>query len=187
MTTRRTFVLSAIPLTTAQFGTAGSAFSQPARLGESDAVATSLGYGRPVERVLMEILTIYYDGHCPLCQAEIRFLQSRNHAGLLRFVGLQDPHFSESAQRFSCAQALATIHGRLGSGELLTGVRVFAEAYRRVGLNVIACLLSVEWLQPAFNAAYRKFARHRHALSRCIGPLLLTLAKRFCKAGNGAT
>lgn len=128
----------------------------------------------------MQNLTIYYDGHCPLCQAEVRFLRSRNRAGLLRFVDLQDPHFSEAAERFSCAQALATIHGRLGDEELLTGVRVFAEAYRRVGLNALARLLSVEWLQPAFDAVYRKFARHRHALSRWIGPLLLTLAKRFC-------
>ena len=133
-----------------------------------------------MDRVLMQTLTIYYDGHCPLCQAEIRFLQSRNRAGLLRFVDLQDPNFSEMAERFSCEQALATIHGRLGDEELLTGVRVFAEAYRRVGLNVFARLLSVEWLQPAFDAAYRKFARHRHALSRWIGPMLLTLAKRFC-------
>ncbi len=128
----------------------------------------------------MQNLTIYYDGHCPLCEAEIRFLRSRNRAGLLRFVDLQDPHFSQTAERFSCAQALATIHGRLGDGELLTGVRVFAEAYRRAGLNVFARLLSVEWLQPVFNPAYRRFARHRHALSRWIGPLLLTLAKRFC-------
>jgi predicted DCC family thiol-disulfide oxidoreductase YuxK len=130
----------------------------------------------------MQTLTVYYDGHCPLCQAEIRFLQSRDRASLLRFVDLQDPHFSEPARRFSCAQALATIHGRLGDEELLTGVRVFAEAYRRVGLNALSRLLSVAWLQPAFNAAYRKFARHRHTLSRRIGPLLLTLAKRCCKA-----
>lgn len=135
---------------------------------------------------MMRTLTIYYDGHCPLCQAEIRFLRSRNRANLLRFVDLRDPLFCEPAQRFSCAQALATIHGRLGDEELVYGVRVFAEAYRRVGLNAIASLLSVEWLQPVFNAAYRKFARHRLALSRWIGPLLLSLAKRFCRAGEGA-
>ena len=90
----------------------------------------------------MQTLTIYYDGYCPLCQAEIRFLQSRNSANLLRFVDLREPHFNESAQHVSCKQALATIHGRLGDGEFLTGVRVFAEAYRRVGLNAVARLLS---------------------------------------------
>lgn len=135
----------------------------------------------------MQTLTIYYDGHCPLCQAEIRFLQSRNSANLLRFMDLRDPYFDESAQHVSCKQALATIHGRLADGEFLTGVRVFAEAYRRAGLNAVARLLSVEWLQPVFNLAYRKFARHRHAFSRWMGPLLLSLAKRFCKVGGGAT
>ena len=140
-----------------------------------------------MDRVLMQTLTIYYDGHCPLCQAEIRFLQSRNSANLLRFLDLREPHFNESTQHVSCKQALATIHGRLGDGEFLTGVRVFAEAYRRVGLNAVARLLSVEWLQPVFNVAYGKFAQHRQALSKRIGPLLLSLAKRFCKVGEGAT
>jgi predicted DCC family thiol-disulfide oxidoreductase YuxK len=136
-----------------------------------------------MDRGLIQTLTIYYDGHCPVCLAEILFLRSRNRANLLRFVDIQDPHFDESEQYVSCEQALATIHGRLGDGELVSGVRVFAEAYRRVGFKAIASLLSVAWLQPVFNVAYRKFARHRHALSQRIGPLLLTLAKHFCKAG----
>ncbi len=130
----------------------------------------------------MQSLTFYYDVHCPLCLAEICFLRSRNRANLLLFVDLQDSHFDESAQLVSCKQSLATIHGRLGNGEFLAGVRVFAEAYRRVGLNAIARLLSVEWIQPVFNVAYRKVAQHRHGLSRWIGPLLLSPAKRFCKA-----
>jgi len=121
---------------------------------------------------MLQTLTIYYDGQCPLCRAEIAFLQSRNRARLLRFVDLHDPLFGQAVQPFTCAQALARIHARLDDGELLTGVRVFAEAYRRAELNALACLLSIGWLQPALNAAYGWFAQHRAWIARWIGPLL---------------
>jgi predicted DCC family thiol-disulfide oxidoreductase YuxK len=124
---------------------------------------------------MMQALTIYYDGNCPLCRAEITFLQSRNRARLLRFVDLHDPLFGQAAEPFSCVQALQQIHARLDDGELLTGVRVFAEAYRRAELHTLARLLSINWLQPAWNAAYGWFARHRPLIARWIGPLLMPL------------
>ena len=69
MTTRRTFVLSAIPLTAVLFGTAGSAFSQPARLEEGDAVATSLGYKHDASKVDAKKFTTYAAGrNCSNCQ-----------------------------------------------------------------------------------------------------------------------
>ena len=69
MTTRRTFVLSAIPVTIALFGTAGSAFSQPTRLEESDAVATSLGYKHDASKVDAKKFTSYVAGrNCANCQ-----------------------------------------------------------------------------------------------------------------------
>jgi len=126
----------------------------------------------------MLALTIYYDGQCPLCQAEILFLQSRNHQRLLNFVDLQEPAFDESLHRVSCAQAMAKIHGRLANGELLTGVPVFAEAYRRIGLTVLAWLISRTWMRLFLDPVYLIFARHRHALSRTLGPGLLRLARR---------
>lgn len=123
-------------------------------------------------------LTIYYDGLCPLCQAEILFLQSRNSQRLLNFVDLQEPAFDASLHQVSCTAAMAKIHGRLATGELLTGVAVFAEAYRRTGLTVLAWLFSRTWVKPFLDPVYLIFARHRHAISRTLGPGLLRLARR---------
>ncbi len=128
----------------------------------------------------MQPLTVYYDGQCPLCQAEILFLRSRNRANLLDFVDLQDESFKAAGHGVSCEAALAVIHGRLADGEILTGVRVFAEAYRRAGLNVAARVLSIACLQPLLGVVYGKFAKYRHGLSRTLGPPLLAAAKRFC-------
>ncbi|MDH4150225.1 MAG: DUF393 domain-containing protein [Betaproteobacteria bacterium] len=129
----------------------------------------------------MDALTVYYDGQCPLCRAEIHVLRARNHRGLLRFEDLADSAFDEAVHRISCAAALERIHGRLDSGELLTGVAVFAEAYRRADLPLLAWLFSRSWLAPLLNPAYRAFVRNRLALSRALGPSLLRLAQRVYK------
>ena len=125
----------------------------------------------------MLALTIYYDGQCSLCQAEILFLKSRNHQHLLNFVDLQEPASDASLHQVSCAQAMAEIHGRLANGELLTGIPVFAEAYRRTGLTVLAWLISRTWARVFLDSVYLIFARHRHAISKTLGPGLLRLAR----------
>lgn len=125
----------------------------------------------------MDTLKIYYDGQCPLCQAEILMLRARNRRGLLLFEDVAAPAYAPATDGISCAAALEQIHGRLGSGEILTGPAVFAEAYRRADLPLMAWLFSRPWLTPLLNPAYRFFARHRHAISRTIGPALLQIVR----------
>ena len=130
----------------------------------------------------MQKLTIYYDGQCPLCQAEIEFLKMRNRENLLAFVDLADPSLDEDKHQISCSMALENIHGRLGDGRLLVGVAVFAEAYRRAGLHTLSWLLSRRWSTPMLSIAYRVFARYRRPISGLIGPLLLWIVKRVQQA-----
>lgn len=124
-------------------------------------------------------LTLYYDGQCPLCQAEMAFLQTRNSAGRLAFVDITQTDFVPSSQPFSCEAAMAQIHGRLSNGDVLVGVPVFSKAYALADLPVLSWLLSRRWLQPLLQAGYRWFAKHRHAISRRIGPGALWFVKRF--------
>ncbi|MCX7164591.1 MAG: DUF393 domain-containing protein [Betaproteobacteria bacterium] len=126
----------------------------------------------------MQKLTIYYDGQCPLCLAEIEFLKTRNSRDLLAFVDLSEPSLDEDKHQISCAMALERIHGRLGDGRLLVGVPVFAEAYRRAGLHALSWLLSQRWFSPVLSGAYSVFARYRRPISRTIGPLLLRLVTK---------
>jgi predicted DCC family thiol-disulfide oxidoreductase YuxK len=127
----------------------------------------------------MQSLTIFYDGKCPLCLAEIHFLKSRNVLGLLEFVDVVAPDFDEQAQQLSCELALKTMQGRLQDGSWLEGIPVFAEAYKRANLPTLAWLFSRSWTKPFLNAGYSLFAKHRHSISKAIGPVLLRLSKRF--------
>ena len=127
----------------------------------------------------MQSLTIYYDGECPLCLAEIHFLKSRNALGLIDFVDVSAPQFVEAKHQMSCQLALATMQGRLADGTQLEGIPVFAEAYKRANLPTLAWLFSRPWLSPILNASYYVFAKYRHSISKTIGPLMLRLSKRF--------
>lgn len=126
-------------------------------------------------------LTLYYDGQCPLCVAEIDFLQSRNAQGQLAFVDVTQTGFEAAGHNISCEAAMAQIHGRTADGQVLVGVPVFATAYRLAKLPVLAWLLSRKWLMPVLQPAYVLFAKHRQAISKRIGPSVLKLSKRFLR------
>jgi predicted DCC family thiol-disulfide oxidoreductase YuxK len=126
----------------------------------------------------MQSLTIYYDGECPLCLAEIHFLANRNSLGLLEFVDVAAPQYDETAHQLSCKLALATMQGRLADGTQLEGIPVFAEAYKRSNLPTLAWVFSRPWLAPILNASYYVFAKYRHSISKTIGPMILRISKR---------
>ena len=127
----------------------------------------------------MQSLTIYYDGECPLCLAEIHFLKSRNKDRLIEFVDVAAAQYDEATHQLSCQLALAAMHGRLADGTLLKGIPVFTEAYRRSDLPMLAWIFSRTWLEPFLSAMYYVFAKYRHSISKTIGPMMLRLSKRF--------
>ena len=126
-------------------------------------------------------LTLYYDGQCPLCVAEIEFLQSRSTKDQLAFVDVTQTGFEAAGHNISCDAAMAQIHGRTADGQVLVGVPVFAAAYKLARLPVLAWVLSRAWLMPVLQPAYVFFAKHRQAISRRIGPSVLKFSKRFLR------
>ena len=126
-------------------------------------------------------LTLYYDGACPLCQAEILFLSGRNQARLLDFIDINSERYDPLTVGVSCEQALAAMYGQYANGVLINGVSVFPEAYRRANLPFLAWLFSRKTLQPLLQIAYQVFAKNRHAISRVLGPTALRLVSRKVK------
>ena len=125
----------------------------------------------------LEKFTLFYDGACPLCQAEILFLSGRNQANLLDFVDINSERFDSLKLGISCEAALAAMYGQFASGKLIQGVAVFPEAYRRANLPRLAWFFSRKRLQPFLKLAYHFFAKNRHAISSLLGPTALRLVK----------
>ena len=124
-------------------------------------------------KTITEKLTIYYDGDCPLCLAEIHFLRHHNHRDLLSFVNL---HAMDSTAEVNCELAMKNIHGRIGD-DLIVGPRVFDEAYKRTDLKLINFLFSLASFRFIYAKFYVLFAKYRHQISSLIGPCLLRWAK----------
>jgi predicted DCC family thiol-disulfide oxidoreductase YuxK len=125
----------------------------------------------------LQKLTLFYDGACPLCQAEILFLSGRNQAGLLNFVDINSKAYDPLKVGVSCEEALAAMYGQYADGTLIHGVTVFPEAYRRADLPTLAWIFSRKSMQPVLKMGYRFFAKNRHAISRVLGPGALWLVK----------
>ncbi len=130
---------------------------------------------------MMKKLTMYYDGLCPLCQAEILFLSRRNEAGLLSFVDVNSSQYSADAVGVSCLEALDSMYAQYDDGELINGVDVFSAAYQRANLPTLAWLFSRPSLRPMLNLGYRFFAKNRHRISSIFGPAALRLVRVTAK------
>lgn len=121
-------------------------------------------------------LTIFYDGTCPLCLAEIHLLRHHNHQKLLELV---DIHSLDPANTtIDCKLALQKIHAKLGEQRIIVGPEVFFEAYKRTDLRLVNYLFSFAIVRFIYARFYLIFAKYRHQISKFIGPLLLKMAQK---------
>ncbi|MFZ1430197.1 MAG: DUF393 domain-containing protein, partial [Geminicoccaceae bacterium] len=64
--------------------------------------------------------TVYFDGACPLCRAEIGYYRGRDRSGALRFVDVAATG-AELPVGVTRAEALQRFHVRAGNGRLRSG------------------------------------------------------------------
>ena len=122
--------------------------------------------------------TLFYDGACPLCLAEITFLKSRNQTGLLSFVDINSANYDPQIVGVSCKEALAKMYGQVEGDAPINGVAVFGEAYRRADLKTLAWIFTRSWMMPILKPSYWFFAKYRHGISSALGPCLLRFVKK---------
>ena len=67
-------------------------------------------------------LTLYFDGQCPFCAAEMRRLHSWDRAGRLRFVDIAEPGFDPGPLGVSLAALNRELHSWTSSGQRLVGI-----------------------------------------------------------------
>jgi len=108
------------------------------------------------------LIRVLYDGECPLCSREIRFLERRDRGlGRIQFEDIADPGFDPQSYGVQADALMARIHGVLPSGDLIEGVEVFRRAYSAVGLGWLVAPTRLPGLRGLTDLAYRVFARNR--------------------------
>lgn len=80
-----------------------------------------------------EDLTVYYDGACPLCRAEIAHYRGLAGAGRICFVDLAQAEGDAAlGPGLDLAAARARFHVRETDGRLVSGAAAFARLWRRL-------------------------------------------------------
>ncbi|QYJ78365.1 thiol-disulfide oxidoreductase DCC family protein [Shewanella acanthi] len=110
-------------------------------------------------------LRIFFDGQCPLCQAEMRRLKRFDSRGL---IALEDINAVDFEQRFSHINkhdAKRVLHGETFEGELLLGLDVSQRAWSLLDRRPWLKLLRLPPIKPIADWGYLLLAKHRYRLS----------------------
>lgn len=120
----------------------------------------------PEHRADTSALTILIDGLCPLCKHEGDLLRRLDGGrGRLIVQDLNAPDFDPARHGLTMDGILGQIHAIRGDGSIVTGMEVFRLAYRAVGWGWLWAPTGWPVLRPAFDAAYRWFAKNRYWLT----------------------
>jgi predicted DCC family thiol-disulfide oxidoreductase YuxK len=112
--------------------------------------------------------TVYYDGSCPLCRAEIA--QYRRAGGDVAYADVSEGELPEGLSREA---AMARFHYRAGDGRLLSGAAAFAALWLeltedRPRLRPLARLANTRPALLVGEALYRAFLPVRPIFQRAM-------------------
>jgi predicted DCC family thiol-disulfide oxidoreductase YuxK len=128
--------------------------------GGMSATARSEDIARPWD------VKVLFDGDCPLCRREIALLRRLDRGrGRIAFEDIAAPGFEGTPYGIDHDTAMRRIHGVLPDGRVIEGVEVFRRLYAAVGFGWLVAPTRWPLLRPAFDAAYRWFARNRLRLT----------------------
>ena len=120
-------------------------------------------------------LTVYYDGGCPLCRADIAHYRRGAGAERIAFVdGGRDTPPAARGPDLDRAAALARFHARGADGRLVSGATAFARlwrvlpGWRWLGRLVDLHVFGLRPVLPLAEAVYRLSLPLRPRLARLL-------------------
>ncbi len=114
-------------------------------------------------------LTLLYDGLCPICSREVRWLKRLDKKQKLGFKDITEPSFNAEHYGVTYEQLMAQIHVQYADGQLIKGMPVFRALYKAVGLGWLLAPTGWPVLRVLFDLLYQLFAKHRNLLGKLLG------------------
>ncbi|MBE0568144.1 MAG: CIA30 family protein [Deltaproteobacteria bacterium] len=111
-------------------------------------------------------IEVFYDGACPLCMREVRWLRRRDQQKRIRFVDIAASGFDVREAGVSREALMDRIHGRLPDGTIIEGVEVFRRLYASVGFPFLSRISRLPGITEMLDLGYSWFARNRLRLTR---------------------
>jgi predicted DCC family thiol-disulfide oxidoreductase YuxK len=114
------------------------------------------------------LLTVFFDGSCALCRAEMAEIAALDAGSEIRFVDCSPADFDDSPWRAEGRTRHAmmnALHVQDVLGDWHLGVDAFGVLYASVGAPVLARLWAHPLTRPFTRRLYPWVVRHRHVLS----------------------
>ena len=116
--------------------------------------------------------TVYFDGSCPLCQAEIEYYRRKDQAGALCFVDVSR-NGAVTPEGMTQERAMQRFHVRASDGRVLDGAAAFVEVWTRLpNWRWAARAASLPGALAALELGYRMFLPARPFISRLFARVL---------------
>ncbi|WP_126177149.1 thiol-disulfide oxidoreductase DCC family protein [Tsuneonella rigui] len=110
------------------------------------------------------MLTVWWDGSCPLCRREVRLMRKLDRRGRIRFID------AASAPVAHCSVDRRKLLGRfhaLQDGQMLSGAAAFAAVWRTIPvLRPLGLVARNPMILAALEKLYLTFLRIRPRLQR---------------------
>ena len=113
-------------------------------------------------------VTLYHDGHCPLCQREVEWLSRHPRRARVRLVDIQAADFDPQALGTRFEAMMGKLHLRDAEGRWFIGMDASRALYAVLGYRRLVWLSCLPGVAAALDAGYRGFARRRVRLGRWL-------------------
>lgn len=116
------------------------------------------------------VLTLYYDGGCPVCTHEIGFYQRCRGAERIQWVNLAACDDGELGSDLNREAAYARLHARRPDGTLLSGARAFAALWQALpAFRLVGRVAALPGVVHGLEIGYRGFLRLRRLWRKDAG------------------
>ena len=129
--------------------------------------------------------TVYFDGSCPLCRAEIGYYRRKDASGALCFIDVSKPN-ALVPDGLTQRLAMERFHVRAGNGELLSGAAAFIEVWARLPRwRWAARAAALPGILALLELGYRLFLPARPALAVIFGRIKRLRDMRWPSKNSG--
>lgn len=129
------------------------------------------------------MLTIFYDGNCPLCSSEMNHLKRYDNKNQITLINIHSQNFKFIYPSIDFVAAMKILHADY-NGKLLLGLEVTHRAWTLVGKGFWVAPLNWPIFKTICHWCYLGFAKYRHQISFVLVKLLRINNQKKCTKGT---